>query len=151
MQVDNFLIQNFSWLSPNPLQRAPGRVNLNGMRYAENLFALLDDPSAFDLFTYLNDGAYFDRQEGANRNWWQQLVAARDGADPQVPAALGGVNAYLPGSPASRPIRSYSFCERNADAYVQYPPGTTPIAPNTVLPTSVDDTLLRGLPLDAVS
>jgi hypothetical protein len=151
MQVNNFLIQNYSWLSPNPLQRAPGRMNLNGMRYPENLFALLDDPSAFNLLVYQTDGAYADRLEAANRNWWQQLLAARDGADPQVTIALGGVNAYLPGSPASRPIRSYSFCERNADAYLQYPPGTTPIAANQVLPTSVDDTLLRGLPLDGIS
>src|SRR5262249_31570323 len=94
MQVDNFLLQNFSWLSPNPLQRAPGRMNLNGMRYAENLFALLDDPNAFDPFNYLNDGAYLDRKEGntgiatIDRNWWQQMLAARDGDDPQLHAIL---------------------------------------------------------------
>ncbi|MGQ0636257.1 MAG: hypothetical protein ACT4QC_16710 [Planctomycetaceae bacterium] len=70
--------------------RLPAKINLNGLRHPEVLYALLDDPFVFNL-------SLADTFE-AGRDWWRQLLAARDGTDPQT-------NLVLPGSPASRPFR----------------------------------------------
>jgi len=143
LQVENYLLTNFSWLSPTGLQRVPAKMNINCLRNAENLFALFDDPSTFNPATagYLADGSYVDRNEwnsASPRNWWQQLLTARDGLDYQVSQALGA-NVSVPGAPGSRPFRSFSSIDQNPKNY------TSPTPPLN----SVDDTLLRALPLDA--
>jgi hypothetical protein len=173
LQVQNNLLTNlnYRWLYPYPLMRAPGKMNLNGMRNAENLFALLDDPNWFWLppprpfvgppmspYPYQIDGSYQDRWEAGVRNWWQQLLQARDGIDYQVSTAVatalgappGTISASVAGSPAARPFRSFSFAERTPELYLENPPGTS-VGPGMVLPNSGDDTLLRTLPLDAVT
>lgn len=76
------------------LKRVPAKVNLNGLRHPEVLFALLDDPFVFDL-------ALQDTFE-TGRRWWDELLKARDGIDPAT-------NMTLPGSPAARPFRDFSF------------------------------------------
>jgi hypothetical protein len=148
LQVENYLQSNFPWLSPSGVQRAPARMNINCLRYAENMFALLDDPSAFSLSSagYMADGAYMDFHESATRNWWQQLLNARDGADPVISTQLG-TTAYVAGSPAARPFKSFSAIEQTTNPY-NYGASAL-VAPSSPLPTSVDDTLLRTLPLDA--
>jgi hypothetical protein len=97
-------------------------VNLNGLRYPENLFALLDDPYVFNQVynagTQQND--HIDTLEAA-RDWWFQFVAARDGRDPQT-------GLILPGAPASRPFRGRAYAEGGSSA--------------------LDRTMLRRLPLD---
>lgn len=128
MQVENLLLTNFPWLSPRAVQRVAAKMNVNGLRYAENLFALLDDPNQFDytaLGYNLTDGSYVDRLENT-RNWWLEFLKARDGKDPQT-------NLYLPGTGVSRPFRSFSFLDNN---------------PNTTSLNPIDDTLLRSLVLD---
>ena len=140
MQIENNLLSQYPWLFPQALQRAPGKMNLNGLRYGENLFALLDDPAQFSILGYngaigsnSQNGSYTDNFE-AGRDWWQQLLYARDGLD----VATG---RYMPGSPASRPFRPMSHFDNGTH-------------PNFGIPVdnglnSIDDTLLRTLPGDS--
>jgi hypothetical protein len=136
-QIETNLLTQYPWLFPRALQRIPGKINLNGLRYPENLFALLDDPGQFNVLGYNNptQGTYPDVFEPA-RNWWQQLLLARDGADP----GTGGL--YMPGSPASRPFRPLSHFDNSP--HFDF---TTQTSVDTLL-NSVDDTLLRSLPSD---
>ena len=149
MQVENFLQSNFTWMGPQALQRVAGRMNLNGLRYSENLFALLDDTNAFNVMSptnplapaQLSDGSYPDSIETAGypnlgssppRNWWFELAKARDGFDQTT-------QSYLPGSPASRPFRSFSGVENS--------PSSIQSVGNSL--NGTDDTLLRTLVLDS--
>src|SRR5262249_52236389 len=68
MVVENFLQAQFPWLSTTALQRVAARINLNTLRHAENLYALLDDPNQFNIFGYNSpaanlDGSYNDLYE----------------------------------------------------------------------------------------
>ena len=143
MQIETNLLSQYPWLFPQALQRVPGKMNLNGARYGENLFALLDDPAQFNLLGYnlaignnSSNGSYPDNFE-ATRNWWQQLLYARDGLDVAT-------NCYMPGSPASRPFRPFSHFDNSVAVNTSVNPAT-----GAPLGNSLDDTLLRTLPVDA--
>jgi hypothetical protein len=148
--VETYFQTQYQWIAPYSLQRVPGRMNLNGTRYPENLFALLDDGNLFSVANYQTDGAYTDNFEGSARNWWQQLLTSRDGSDPQILSAYNTANGTtltsfpVPGSPAARPIRSFSSFERNPTAYN----ATTIAAGNPMPPFGTDDTLFKTLPND---
>ena len=133
MQVENSLLSKYPWLFPQALQRTQGRLNLNGIRYGENVFAMLDDPYQFlnplNNSYNSNTGSYLDYFENG-RDWWQQFVQARDKQD--ITTSL-----YLPGSPRSRPFRPLSHYDNNPNNYAANPVN------------SLDDTLLRTLPLDS--
>jgi hypothetical protein len=145
MQVEAYLqqVKNDTWLLPHGLQRVPGKMNLNGTRYGETLFALLDDPNMFDPFGYNPDGSYNDRLEfngnaagNPVRNWWLELVAARDGTGTSaVPDQQAGM--YAPGAPGTQPFRSFGAAERNPNNYTA--------VPGFASPNSADDTLLRTM------
>jgi hypothetical protein len=144
MQVENSLLAQYPWLFPQALQRSPGKINLNGLRYGENLFCLLDDPFQFVLNTSNSGysptiGSYNDSFENTGvtqRNWWQQFIKARD----QLDYTTG---LYLPGAPGSRPFRPMSFFDQNLETNSTSSPSS-----GAPLGNSVDDTLLRTLPLD---
>jgi hypothetical protein len=150
LQVENTLLSQYPWLFPQALQRTTGKMNPNTLRFGENLFALLDDPTVFDVTTYTpygspvnRDGYYkdawsvVDTSENGGRNWWWQLQQARDGKDPST----GGL--YLPGTPSSRPFRSLSHFD-----WAPAADGGNSGAPG---PSSADDTLLRTLPYDVTN
>ncbi len=141
--------KNYTWLLPHGLQRVPGKMNLNGTRYAETFFALLDDPNTFDPFGYNPDGSYSDRDEPPSngkinkpvRNWWFELVATRDGIRTNTPPPDAQPDAqtgfYSPGAPGTQPFRSFGSAQRNPNNY-------TPIT-GYATPNSADDTLLRTM------
>jgi len=154
---------NFPWLSPSALQRVAAKINLNTLRHGENLFALLDDPNQFNILdpsqpnnqgiqgynspAFGGDGSYTDLYEfpgpanlsGVVRNWWFELVRSRDGIDPVV-SQLYGYPTFVPGSPVSRPFRSLSFFNNSQTS------NSGSVVNNL---SSLDDTLLRGLPYDS--
>ena len=104
------------------LLRVPGKINPNGIRHAETLMALLDDPAQFNMTTRQ------DTLEAA-RDWAFQFVVARDGRDRST-------QMVLPGSPASRPFRDFSQA-------------TAPLASAPLVnPHAVERTLFRRLPYD---
>ncbi len=143
-------------------------MNLNGLRYGENLFALLDDPVTFQLtsgiynpynpFTgsYVDYYSFNDPLEGngkvaSARDWWGQFVHARDGVDLAASNAYNTANGlvgpnqkflYMPGSPASRPFRPMSHYDDSANLSSRTDPLT-----GAPLYNSLDDTLLRTLPI----
>lgn len=147
-QIENNLQSQYPWLFPQALQRVPGKMNINQIRYGENLFALLDDPGQFNVFGYNagignvnnpGNGWYTDNYD-ANRNWWTELLKARDGKDPTATNAYNNANGtsvslYMPGSPASRPFRPMSYFDNSNAGTNNY--------------NSIDDTLLRATPLDS--
>ena len=115
--------------------RTSGAINLNTVRTRGVLAGLIDDPDNPDnaaapnapyeghlnpLFTS-ESVMLVDTFEPATRDWWLQFLGSRDGVDPVT-------QLVLPGTPQGRPFRSLTFAERNSN--------------------SVDDTILRGLPLD---
>ncbi|MFH1301219.1 MAG: hypothetical protein ABIK07_09170, partial [Planctomycetota bacterium] len=70
-----------------------------------------------------------DNNEGATRNWWAEFIKSRDAVDPIA-------NKELPGTPGSRPFRSFDF-------FASQPDST-----RTNYRDPRDNTLLRSLPLD---
>jgi len=158
MQIENQLLSQYPWLFPQALQRTQGKLNLNGIRHGEVFHGLLDDPGTFNLNpvpppypgylpynpangTYVDSFSYYDVLEGNTstagnyRNWWFQFLNARDGFDPAT-------SLYLPGSPASRPFRPMSHYDNSPNG------NPTPFPANSN--NSLDDTLLRTLPMDMV-
>jgi hypothetical protein len=127
LQVETTLLAQYPWLFPQALQRTTGKMNLGGMRYGENLFALLDDSTQFSTTVgyNANTGSYADNYENG-RDWWSQFLQARDVLDPTT-------GLFLPGTPSSRPMRSLSHFDS---------------APAVNKLSSTDDTLLRRLPQD---
>ncbi len=110
--------------SPFLTTRVPGLMNLNTLRHAENMGAIIDDmnlispperdvnslpaqPPTVDAFENFNNIAGFqtglesrdttDRAfpGGPVRNWWNDFLASRDGFDPTT-------NLILPGTPPWR-------------------------------------------------
>ena len=115
--------------------RSSGAINLNTLRTRGVLAGLIDDPDNPDnaaapnppfeghlnpLFTQ-ESAMLVDTFEPGNRDWWLQFLASRDGVDPLT-------QLILPGTPQGRPFRSLTFAERSSN--------------------SLDDTVMRGLPLD---
>ncbi|MES2790278.1 MAG: hypothetical protein V4719_11765 [Planctomycetota bacterium] len=118
--------------------RSSGAINLNTVRTRGVLAGLIDDPDNPDnpaapnppYEGHLNpqftseSAMLVDTYEPGVRNWWLEFLESRDGIDPLT-------DLILPGTPTGRPFRSLTFAERNS--------------------TSVDDTVLRSLPLDLKS
>ncbi|WP_339734151.1 hypothetical protein [uncultured Gimesia sp.] len=126
----------------NPLEdfRVPGKINLNTVRHPSVLAALIDDMgttnNVLDSSFYNTDvtNAYKihrlnDTNEGATRNWWAEFIKSRDAVDPIA-------NQELPGTPGSRPFRSFDFFASHPDS------------DRTNFRDPRDNTLLRSLPLD---
>ncbi|MEQ8634170.1 hypothetical protein [Gimesia maris] len=99
----------------NPLKdmRVPGKLNPNMIRDPSVLAALIDDMGTVN--SVLDSGAYNidvtnaykihrlnDNSEGSARNWWAEFIRSRDAVDP-----IAGIE--LPGTPGSRPFRSFDF------------------------------------------
>jgi len=83
--------------------RKPGKINLNTVRDETVLAAILDDQH---IQRFMNIGAQTDDVvQGSGRNWYRELVLARDGVDP-MNALNGGGAIPLPGVPGVPPDRS---------------------------------------------
>ncbi|QDV53241.1 hypothetical protein [Gimesia fumaroli] len=124
----------------NPMKdiRVPGKINLNTVRHPSVLAALIDDMGTTN--NVLNAANYdadvqnprdlyrLTDQGDSNRDWWAQFILSRDGYDSTA-------MHYLPGTPGSRPFRSFDF-----------------LASRNVATTGVRDlrenTLFRSLPDD---
>ncbi len=113
----------------NPLnvKRVPGKVNPNTIRHPEVLAGLIDDPEVYtrnltnaSLHLPSTDGGD-QNLNGGRRDWWAQFIRSRDTRDSTT-------GLFLPGMTGSNPFRSLSFVG-NGNA-------------------SIDNTLLRGLPID---
>tara|TARA_R110002049_G_scaffold308957_2_gene515175 strand:- start:277 stop:4926 length:4650 start_codon:yes stop_codon:yes gene_type:complete len=98
----------------NPLKdfRVPGKLNLNTIRHPSALASLIDD---IGLSEYVIDATNYDSdvrnsrelyrltdQGDSSRDWWSEFINSRDTADP-----FSGL--HLPGTPGSRPFRSFDF------------------------------------------
>lgn len=110
--------------------RVPGRINLNTVRDPQVLAGLLDDAA---LYTLDSANRTLVAADEGTRDYWQQLLRARDGVDdPTVAGAQRGndpvTGFLLPGLPGAQPFRSFNFAADGLD--------------------SLEQTLLRGLPLD---
>ncbi len=128
-----------------PIPRTPGKVNLNTVRHPGVLAGVIDD--TYHLRNHTNPVATTEEGNAripfrqlrdpkeAARDWGKEFFQSRDVRDPIV-AAAGGT-AYLPGIPGSRPFRPMTFLG-NAD----------PFNVNDVARQTIDQTLLRSLPLD---
>ncbi len=129
----------------NPLEdfRVPGKINLNTVRHPSVLAALIDDMGTAN--NVLNSSAYStdvtnaykihrlnDNNEGSTRNWWAEFIKSRDAVDPIA-------NQELPGTPGSRPFRSFDFFASRPDLV------------RTNYRDPRDNTLLRSLSLDKAS
>ena len=89
--------------STKPVFRVPGKINLNTVRDETVLAALLDDE------VHLTYGSGTTDNLTANRNWFQELLHARDGID--YFAGVGGVS--IPNSLVSHPFRGTSKLDPN--------------------------------------
>lgn len=125
----------------NPLTnyRVPGRINLNTVRHPSVLAALIDDMGTSS--SVLDGGAYDtdvtnahrvhrlnDSAEGLTRNWWEQFIVSRDADDP-----IAG--KPLPGTPGSRPFRSFDYFGSRNTATT----GIRDLRENTLLRTLPND------------
>jgi hypothetical protein len=144
-----------------PGPRVPGGINLNTMRHRGVMAALIDDPVThnnpvnttppfdgnghldpqygsgsiqnmlYDNYDNTNNSYYTSNGGTVTRDWWAQMIMARDGVfsgsgAPPVPDLVSGL--YLPGVPGSRPFRSLGYSDD----------GTA----------SIEHTILRRLPMD---
>ena len=126
------------------IPRVPGRMNLNMIRHADNLAALLDDKRlmTLNLSSSANNDpeapSLDDATEGAARDWWHQFLLSRDLPDPYA-KNNASVSVPLPGLPGSKPFRNL--------ADVGYSNPGAGLGKHS----SVEDTILRSLPLDSAS
>ena len=90
------------------LTRTPGRLQLNALPHADNLFALLDEPRMFNLKPANDQTLFAEDIREPLRNWWFELLRSRDGIDPLLQRFASGDPVILPGSPAARPFRGLS-------------------------------------------
>ena len=127
------------------IPRVPGKINLNTIRHPDVLAGLLDDIRLVNLNLTATpadpDAPTLSDQTGeAAREWWREFIKSRDVVDPYG-ASSGGVNVRLPGLPSvpgqvgGKPFRSLADV-----GYVATSAG--------VKHASVDDTILRSLPMD---
>lgn len=91
-------------------RRLPGRLNLNTIRDEAVFKGVLDDNDQLAVvdasgLPTTNDNAQY---QGTGRNWYNVLLALRDGLDPTA-FALTGTNVYIPGSIVSRPFRDLGW------------------------------------------
>ncbi|MFN8857747.1 MAG: hypothetical protein ACK50P_19415, partial [Planctomycetaceae bacterium] len=90
------------------LTRTPGRLQLNALPHADNLFALLDEPRMFNLKPANDQTLFAEDIREPLRNGWFELLRSRDGIDPLLQRFASGDPVILPGSPAARPFRGLS-------------------------------------------
>lgn len=119
----------------NPLAdpRVPGRINLNTLRHPAVLAALLDDS---DAFTMNMSGSAVHPQLQASHlggDWWQEFIASRDAPDTGL-----ANSARIPGTPGSRPFRSFA---------TNVPTNST----ETQVRDLRENTILRSLPSDGAT
>ena len=127
----------------NPMEdlRVPGKLNLNTIRHPSVLAALIDDIgdteniiSFSNYSTDIGNGRNLyrltDRAESSDRDWWEEFITSRDAVD-----SVAGI--ALPGTPGSRPFRSFDFFGEPAQT------GAT-----TTNRDPRENTLLRSLPTD---
>jgi len=109
-------------------RRTDGRINLNTLRH-EHVYAGMID----DLIQLQNTSATrptIDQHDGS-RNWFDQLLIARDGMDPLS-------NLPLPGVPGAMPFRSLSYMDPQ--------PNTDPVplaSPPDQLDNQLQNTIMR--------
>lgn len=82
-------------------RRTDGRINLNTLRHEPVLAGLIDDTTQLQDTSAARPA--LDRLD-AGRNWFEQLLYARDGIDPIS-------SLPLPGVPGSMPFRSLSYVD----------------------------------------
>ena len=98
----------------NPLAdpRVPGRINLNTIRHPAVLAALLDDVDAFTMdMTGSPVHPQLEATHLGGADWWRQFAESRDAQD------FGVTNRpHIPGTPGSRPFRSFDYATGSTDA-----------------------------------
>lgn len=100
--------------------RTPGKINLNTLRHPGVLAGILDDRN--NGISFSPNGPNF--LSGHGRDFWHELLLARDGRDP-----ITGGTLTLPGIPSiSRPFRELSYGADNEN--------------------SIEKTVLRSTPSD---
>lgn len=92
--------------STKPVFRVPGKINLNTVRDETVLAALIDDEVHLNYLNQTNDNL---TTTPLQRNWFQELLHARDGVD--FFAGVGGVS--IPNSIVSHPFRGASQVDPN--------------------------------------
>lgn len=101
----------------NPLNdpRVPGRINLNTLRHPSILAALLDDTDAFRMNmtgSAIHPSLIATHLAGTSTtDWWRQFINTRDAADTGIVN-----NPRIPGTPSSRPFRSFHHAIGNTAA-----------------------------------
>ncbi len=128
---------------PLGIYRTAGKMNLNTLRYPENLAGLLDDKDVFglDLTSVAGTKKYLpDRSGEVARDWWIQFVGARNGIDPITNLLLPGVPSSPPNvaPTGSHPFRGLGFSQYG-DVHVATHNGT------------LENTVLRSLFPDATA
>jgi len=112
---------------PDALSRVPGGIDINTVRHPAVLAGIMDDPSILAGFSPTTPPYLTDASE-AGRDWFAEFLLSRDGVD----ADYTGLNMPgLPYNPAvgyGRPFRNMGYASNSTD--------------------SIEDTLLRALPLD---
>ncbi len=83
------------------LVRTPGKININTVRDEAVLAAILDDAhiQRFNAVAPFQTTDSFDNTVGEVRNWYNELILARDGIDPLNAFAATPVALPLPGVP----------------------------------------------------
>ena len=127
-------------------RRTDGRINLNTLRHEAALAGLGDDE--LQLAMASNPARpTTDGLDGAARNWFDQLLLARDGLDPFA-------NLPLPGVPGAMPFRSMSYIHPQDPKFVvnstilRNHRRTSPLGAPPLAGTNLDDRQLfeaRGL------
>lgn len=133
-KLDNLWYRLFSFVEVPPrtnrqiednlleIRRTAGKINLNTVRHREVLAGLIDDIELVDLYTAQNGNrGLLDRLGEQQRDWWMEFLKSRDGE-------VNSGGARLPGTPAARPFRDFSYARLGID--------------------SVEDTLFRSLPVE---
>lgn len=111
-----------------------GKLNLNTMRHPHVLGGLLDDPRVMNLASgSLPTTNAEDWLTADDRDWWQSMLASRDGGFDPFSRSNFTQDIVLPGVPSSKPFVGFG----------ESPAGNT--AP--FIQTAFNRTLLRTLPV----
>lgn len=115
---------------PLGFYRTPGKINLNTVRHPSVLAGVLDDRDVIGFDALADPISLIDIAGEAARDWWKQLLQARDGVSSptEIPLTDAVTGKFLPGVPGTRPFRSLGFSLQNN--------------------FSLEHSLLRSLPID---
>ena len=101
------------------LERLPGRINLNTLRYWEVYAGLVDNPMLLDttgngaVAPFTTDRSPDENGNAVNRDRWQEFLLSRDGdfssSYDQFAATPGQRNMLIPGTVKAKPFRSYGY------------------------------------------